>query len=39
MIGCSLVIVEGFSNLVHRLYEKILADDKRADIVKLRHEK
>ena len=34
-----LQMLEGPSNAVRRLYEKILADDRHADIVKLRDEK
>ena len=34
-----LQMLEGPSEAVHRLYEKILTDDRHADIVKLRDEK
>jgi|TARA_B100000242_G_C42932424_1_gene432426 hypothetical protein len=34
-----LQMLEGTSEAVHRLYEKILADDRHTDIVKLRDEK
>ena len=34
-----LQMLEGPSNAVRRLYEKILADDRHSDIVKLRDEK
>ena len=34
-----LQMLEGPSNEVERLYEKVLADDRHADIVKLRDEK
>ena len=34
-----LQMLEGPSSVVERLYEKILADDRHADIVKLRDEK
>ena len=34
-----LQMLEGPSDAVHRLYEKILNDDRHADIVKLRDEK
>ena len=34
-----LQMLEGTTEAVHRLYEKILADDRHTDIVKLRDEK
>jgi len=34
-----LQMLEGTSKAVHQLYEKILADDRHTDIVKLRDEK
>ena len=34
-----LQMLEGPSDVIHRLYETILADDRHADIIKLRDEK